>query len=124
MEPLLYVRKVSVVSYFFLKEGENAHTNFAMLTLFCPEFKNKCVLAGVGVGVGERGLFLVKGLFGNIVLIELGVAKLLRVCLNMGWVFVKCALETKQNLGVSAFVSCLQFRNQKDTLLFKSSLKC
>lgn len=94
----IVLRKVSVVSYFFFKEGENAHTNFAMLTLFCPEFKRG----------GGGCLLLVKALFRNIVLIELGVAKLLPVCLSLGWAFIfKCTLETKQNLSVSGFVSCL-----------------
>lgn len=51
---------------------------------------------------------MVKALFRNIVLIELGVAKLLPVCLSLGWAFIfKCTLETKQNLSVSGFVSCL-----------------
>lgn len=48
----IVLRKVSVVSYFFFKERENAHTNFAVLTLFCPVFKN---------GVGGS-LLLVKAL--------------------------------------------------------------
>lgn len=46
----IVLRKVSVVSYFFFKEGENAHTNFAVLILFCPEFKN-------GLGGGSGGVF-------------------------------------------------------------------
>lgn len=58
--------------------------------------------------MGRGSLLLVKALFRNNVLIELGVAKLFPVCLSLGWAFVfKCALETKQHLSVSAFVSCL-----------------
>lgn len=98
----IVLRKVSVVSYFFFKERENTHTNFAVLTLFCPVFKN-------GVE-GESSLG--EGLVRNNVLIELGVAKLFPVCLSLGWAFVfKCALEIRQNLSVSAF--CVLFTTQK-----------
>lgn len=74
------------------------HTNFAMLTLFCPEFKNKCVCMG-----GRGALPLVKGLFRNADLIELDVSETI-LCMPKAGVgfYFKCALERKQNMGVIA----------------------
>lgn len=104
----IVLRKVSVVSYFFFKEGENAHTNFAVLILFCPEFKN-----GVW-GWGWGSLLLVKALLEIMSLIELGVAKLFPVCLSLGWAFVfKCALGNKTELECECF--CVLFAIQKPT---------
>lgn len=53
--------------------------------LFSALSLKMCVSAGRGEG---GGLPFLKGLFRNIVLIELGMAKLFPVCLSLGWAFV------------------------------------